>query len=118
MIRMLVKLGHWLETRFPEKVTLALSDYEGLKNKLSGQDAELGLLRAKLDMLEANIEPIVSRLSVVEVNAVHKGAVQDVLTAVDALKNEYVSLKASLGMAVIQDKGIKALLNGYPTEGE
>lgn len=58
------------------------------------------------------IETLVQRLSVVETNAVHKGAVNDLITAVKLLKDEYVSLKASLGMSRIGDASIRAMLNG------
>jgi hypothetical protein len=101
MIQLIVRLGKWLETRFPEKVVVTLEKYGRLEYDI-----------ANCVEKSTQIDLILTRLSVVETNAVHKAAVQDLITAVKDLKNEYVSLKASLGMARIGDSDIKAMLNG------
>jgi len=97
-----------LEQTFPEKSLL--------QAKLSSHDAELSELRSKLDTFENNLAPLIARLSVVESNAVHKGAVSDLISLVKGLKDEYVSLKASLGMSRIGDSEIRAMLNGQPID--
>lgn len=102
---MLAKLGRWLQTRFPEKLVISVQDYEALK-------ADIQLCKALLPQ----VETLVSRLSTVETNAVHKQAVQDLINVVKSLKDEYVSLKASLGMNRINDADIRAMLNGTPLQ--
>jgi hypothetical protein len=107
MFRVLIKLGKWLESRYPEKLIVTERDYLQLKQ-------DIQLCKALLPQMDT----VLQRLSVVETNAVHKGAVSDLITAVKALKDEYVSLKASLGMNRIGDASIRAMLNGMPLEGE
>ena len=102
---MLAKLGLWLQTRFPEKLVISVKDYQELK-----QDIQL------CKALLPQVETLVQRLSVVETNAVHKQAVQDLINVVKSLKDEYVSLKASLGMNRINDADIRAMLNGTPLQ--
>jgi hypothetical protein len=104
---MLAKLGQFLLTRFPEKVQVTSADYAELK---------ADILRCKEQALQ--IDVLIQRLSVVESNAVHKQAVQDLIVVVKSLKDEYISLKASLGMARITDTDIQALLNGNPIQGD
>jgi len=107
MIRLLVKLGQWLDARFPEKIEVSLEAYNTLK-----EDIQV------CKNLAANMDVVIKRLSVVEANAVHKDAVQDLITVVKSLKDEYVSLKVSLGMNRIADSDIQALLNGTPIQGD
>lgn len=103
MIRLMISLGKWLESRFPAKVQVLEADYLDLKK-------DIQLCKALLPQIDV----LVSRLSVVEKNAVHKDAVSDLINAVKLLKDEYVSLKASLGMSRINDASIRAMLNGEP----
>ena len=107
MIKLIVRLGKWLETRFPEKFVVTAERYNKLENDI-----------AVCIEKTTQIDLILNRLSSVETNAVHKGAVSDLITAVKTLKDEYVSLKASLGMARIGDADIRAMLNGSPIDPE
>ncbi len=107
MIRLLSKLVNWLEVRFPEKLVVTEADYRELTQSIQTCKA-----------LIPQVDAVLSRLSVIETNAVHKQAVQDLIVAVKALKDEYVSLKASLGMSRIGDAEIRAMLNGLPIQGE
>ncbi len=107
MIRLLVKFGKWLDKRFPEKLVVKVDDYEALHTEIS-------LIRGQLNDNGLSLHKALERLSVVENNAVHKQAVQDLIQAVKVLKDEYVSLKASLGMNRIGDSSIRAMLNGEP----
>jgi hypothetical protein len=70
MIRLLVKLGAFLDKRFPEKVVVARADYEA----------------------------ITARLAALESKAVHVDAVKVVIGEVEKLKDEVASFKTSLGM--------------------
>lgn len=97
----LAKIGQFLMTRFPEKVVLQASDVEALKADVS-----------KCLELVPQVELIIQRLSVVEQNAVHKGAVADLIQAVKNYKDELVSMKTGLGLNRIGDPEIAALLNG------
>jgi hypothetical protein len=89
MIRLLVKLGHWLETRFPEKLEVSKVDY---------------------DML-------IQRVMNLENAAVHKAAVQDVIKVVAQVKNDIASLKTSLGFSAGPEAAkIEAFLSGEPVQ--
>jgi hypothetical protein len=87
MIRLLVKLGQWLEKRFPEKLEVSKVDYDTL----------------------------IQRISNLESTAVHKNAVQDVIKVVAQVKNDVASLKTSLGFAgQAESSKIEAFLSGEP----
>ncbi len=105
MIRLLVKMGKWLETRFPEKVVVTAESYEQIHTELS-------MLRSELQEAQLSLSKSLDRLSVVESNAVHKDAVKDLVEVVKAVKLEYSSLKASMGFTPIKDEEIRAMLNG------
>lgn len=107
MLRWLIKLALWLDRRFPEKLVVKLSDYVELKAQL---EALLPLL--------PQVETLVSRVSVLETSAVHKGAVQDLVGVVAQVKDEVASLKTSLGFNRIGDASIRAILNGEPITTE
>ena len=107
MIRILVRFGRWLDQRFPEKLVVTTESYTSLQNDIQSCKA-----------LISQVDLLVQRLSVVEKNAVHKDAVSDLIKAVKALKDEYVSLKASFGMSRIGDSDIRAMLNGHPIQGD
>lgn len=118
MLRLLIRLGKWLDSRFPEKREVTIEAYDTIYRTLMAHDAEFSEIRAKLDTLERNLEPLVSRIGVVETSAVHKGAVADLVSAVKAIKDEFQSLKTSLGMGRIGNAEIRALLNGEPITEE
>src|SRR5689334_10678946 len=102
MIRLLVKLGQWLDSRFPAKVVLTEASFE--------------LLLQDIERLKANVtslNELERRLAAVEKNAVHKGAVQDVIKVVAELKADYTSFKASAGFTPVKvNPEIQAMLNG------
>jgi len=77
MFRLLIKLGKWLDKRWPEQVTVSVSDYNALQ-------AKLGALEAKLEEVQRS--------------AVHKEAVQVVIAALQQVKDDLQSFKVSLGM--------------------
>jgi flagellar motility protein MotE (MotC chaperone) len=105
MIKLIVKLGKWLETRFPEKLYVTAESYEQIHTELS-------MLRGQMQEAEQSLAKALERLSVVESNAVHKDAVKDLVEVVKAVKLEYSSLKASMGFTPIKDEEIRAMLNG------
>lgn len=107
MIRLMVKLGKWLDSRFPEKVIVTTDQYLQLH-------AELGMLRSQVQDLSISLNTALERLSVVEANAVHKGAVSDLVLVVKELKDDYASFKASMGFVSkpASNKEIEAMLNG------
>lgn len=92
MIRLLVKLGVWLDSRFPAKVVVLESDYRELKSRLESLEKALVLVKQE---------------------AVHKEAVKDLVLVVKAVKDDFQSLKTSLGMtAQPVNPELTALLNG------
>lgn len=94
MIRLIIKIANWLDKRFPERVEIKKADYDALL--------------ARLGVLEANIIEV-------QTAAVHKSAVRDVISAVQAVKDDLSSLKASLGFnrpAEAMDPQLLAVLNG------
>lgn len=111
MIRLLVKLGQWLDTRFPEKVTVTALDYKFLwvtikaieGSMASSKDFET--LNAKLGALEAKLEAV-------QKQAVHKDAVKDVIEVVRLMKEDFQSFKTSLGFNRQNSPEITAMLNG------
>jgi hypothetical protein len=91
MIRLLVKLGQWLEKRFPEKLEVSKTEYELL----------------------------IQRISTLEQAAVHKEAVRDVIQVVAQIKNDLSSLKTSLGFSAGPEAAkIEAFLSGEPVSKE
>ncbi len=105
MIRILVKLGKWLDSRFPAKVVVTEESYEQMQTELS-------MLRGTLSDTTLSLNKALERLSVVESNAVHKEAVKDLVEVVKAVKLEYASLKASMGFTPVRNEEIQAMLNG------
>lgn len=105
MIRLLVRLGTWLDARFPEKVTVTAANYEAL-------NTELSLVRSELKDNQLSLIKALERLSVVEQYAVHKNAVVELINTVKDVKLEYASLKASMGFTPLKDAEIQAMLNG------
>ena len=84
MLKLIIKLGKYLENRFPERVVVTPADYAAL----------------------------LQRIAVVEQNAVHKGAVSDLVKAVKALKDDQDSFKASMGFTPQKGQVLEAMLNG------
>jgi hypothetical protein len=70
MIRLLVKLGVWLDKRFPEKIVITYVQYQAL----------------------------LDRTSTLEKQSAHIGAVKQVVLEMQKLKDEVASFKTSLGM--------------------
>lgn len=106
MIRLLVKLGRWLDSRFPAKVIVTVESYEQMQTELS-------MLRGQLNDTTLSLNKALERLSVVEQNAVHKAAVSDLVSVVKVLKDDYTSFKASMGFKTgAASAEIEAMLNG------
>lgn len=117
MVRFLVKLGQWLDSRFPAKVTVTLRQYEALQSCQDNLATEVSMLRSELNDRTLSLNKILDRLSVVESSAVHKGAVSDLVEVVKTLKDDYISYKVSQGFtpkAVNHD--LSAMLNGQYLE--
>src|SRR6185312_2576728 len=116
MIRAIVRLARWLESRFHEKVVVLHADYVRMRAGLDVAEAEIVLLKDELASLKA-------RLAGAETAAVHKGAVQDVIRVVEAVKTELVALKANLGWSKPIVEGtekaqeLSAMLNGEIIHG-
>jgi hypothetical protein len=70
MIRLLVKLGMWLDKRFPEKVVVTEQEY---------------LLQ-------------LARISALEAHSAHVDAVKQIVLEMQKLKDELASFKTSLGI--------------------
>jgi len=120
VIRLLVRLGKWLDARFPAKLTVTMADYLGLVKSLERLEVEQSMHIEKLDELKLNYNAAVDRIAHLEASAVHKGAVNDLLAHVKAQKDELNSLKASLGWNVSAQKAdeLRAVLNGEPIDHE
>lgn len=116
LIKLLVKLGHWLETRFPEKRVVSVSDYENLHKRLKAIDAEVSMCRSSLSDTTLSLNKALERLSQVESAAVHKGAVRDLVIAVADLKTDYQGFKTSLGFR--PNPELQAALNGEIINGD
>lgn len=108
---MLAKIGRWLMTRFPEKRVVTVENYMSLHTELSE-------LRSVLNDNVSSLNKALERLSVVESNAVHKGAVSDLVNAVKVLKEDYATFKANtLGNKPLTEEDINAMFNGGPING-
>ncbi len=107
MTRLIIKLGKWLESRFPEKVIVTAQDYQNL-------NTELSLLRSTLNDNALSLNTALERLSVVEKSAAHTEAVRELVKAVKTLNDDYLSFKASMGFrqGTVKAEEIQALLNG------
>ena len=114
MIQLLIRLGHWLEARFPKKLIVTVEAYNTICSRQQGHDAELSEIRSRLNDIESSLSKTLERLSVVEASAVHKGAVADLVSAVKAYKDELSAMKVGLGLSRIGDSEIQAMLNGVP----
>lgn len=109
MIRLIVKLGAWLDHRFPVKVIVTQLQYAQLNEELS-------VLRAELKDNGLSLNKALERLSVVESNAVHREPVRILVDELQRLKADYASYKASMGFRdqPIVNAEIQAMLNGLP----
>lgn len=108
MIHLIVRLGKWLENRFPAKLIVTEEKYLALH-------AELSIIRDTLTDTQLSLNKALERLSVVEQNSVHKEAVQVAIKELDTLKTDYISFKASMGFRPItaeKQAEISAMLNG------
>jgi hypothetical protein len=115
-MRLLTKLVSWLDRRFPEKVIITLALYDALYERQGQIHAEISTIRSLVEQHEMGLAKTLERLSVVESNAVHKGAVQDLVIAVKAMKEDYATFKANVlgGNKASTDADINALFNGSP----
>lgn len=93
MIRLMVKFGLWLDSRFPERMEVKKADYDALQ--------------ARLEALEAKLEEV-------QRAAVHKDAVRDVIAVVQKVKDDIASFKTSLGFSRISNPDLSTFLNGEP----
>lgn len=113
MIQLLIRLGKFLEARFPKKILLVEADYNALRAKVEGLDAELQLLRGDLKDCLSAVEIAASRIGTVETAAVHKEAVKTVVLELQKVKDEFASLKTSLGFSrTTVPPEVQAMLNG------
>lgn len=106
MIRLIVKMGRWLDSRFPAKVVVTEAQFAALNEELS-------TLRAQVNDQGLSLNKTLERMSVVEGNAVHKEPVALAIQELDKLKQDYTSFKASMGFSnkALSPK-IQAMLNG------
>lgn len=116
MVRLISRFARWLESRFPEKLVVSREDYTHLR-------ASVNVVEAEVVMLKDEIAALTARLGAVETAAVHKGAVQDVIRVVEAVKTDIVALKANLGWSKPIVEGtekaqeLAAMLNGELING-
>ena len=111
-MRVWTAVANWLDRRFPEKTIVTVENYMSLHTELS-------MLRSLLVDMKPQLDKLNERMSVVESNAVHKGAVSDLVIAVKTLKEDYATFKANTlgGGKPITDAEINALFNGGPING-
>lgn len=110
MIRLLVSLGRWLDARFPAKVIVTETSYLTLKAQV---DVLVDLAqRNDYQDLVKRINTCESGINIVQTNAVHKEAVQDVIAEMVKIKADLQSFKVSLGFNRIVNKDLSAMLNG------
>lgn len=106
MIRLIVKMGQWLDSRFPAKVVVTEAQFAALNEEIS-------TLRSRLNDNSLSLNIVLERLSVLELNSVHKEPVALAIQELDKLKQDYTSFKASMGFAnKALSPEIQALLNG------
>lgn len=107
MIKRLKAFVLWLESRFPEKVVVTAEHIARLEFSMA--DALRGMEGANAALGDHE-----QRLGKVESSAVHKDAVQDLITIVKALKDEVTAMKVNMGWNVkaAQQEEISAMLNG------
>lgn len=110
MISWLKEVVLWLESRFPEKVTVTAESYRNLSVGLDRSERGITCAVASLAAHEG-------RLSSLETKSAHVDAVKDVIVHVAALKSEVAAMKAAMGWsqpgeATIKQQEIQAMLNG------
>lgn len=112
-MRMWTKIAQWLDRRFPEQIVVKAEQYFGLHEEMSQ-------LRSELKDAQLSLTKALERLSVVESNAVHKGAVSDLVIAVKTLKEDYATFKANTlgGNKPLTEAEINALYNGEYLNGK
>jgi hypothetical protein len=118
MIRLLVKIANWLDSRFPAKLVVTVADYSSLVAKVDHLEAELSIVRDSANEAKNGVEVAASRIGTVESRAAHTDAVRTLLQEVKKLQDEYASLKTSLGMTgVAKSPASLAFLNDEPVGG-
>lgn len=109
MIRLLVKLGRWLDSRFPAKVIVTESDYAKLHHDIS-------ICMEKIEQvidIQKRLVAVEAGLVDMQKAAVHKDAVKDLVLVVKSVKEDFQSLKTSLGFNARQaNPELSAVLNG------
>src|ERR1700685_92627 len=112
MVKLIVKLAKWLENRFPEKLVVKAEQYYALNEEVS-------MLRNELKDAQLSLTKALERLSVVESNAVHKGAVSDLVIAVKTMKEDYATFKANTlgGNKPLTEEDMNEMFNGGPIHG-
>lgn len=121
MIRAIVRLGQWLDSRFPQKLVVTVASYADLNRQIHSAHVELASIQNTLSDITLSLNKTLERVSTLENAAVHKGAVQDVIVVVGKLKEELSALRFGLGMTApvsSKDAEIKAILNGQPLGDE
>lgn len=110
MIQLLIRLGKWLEQRFPKQVAVLETDYKALLVRLSDIETK----SKDVALLEA-------RLSFVEKSAVHLEPVKLLAEEMSKMKAELVSLRAGLGItaSATSPEALETMLNGeYIKQGD
>jgi hypothetical protein len=118
IVQSIVKLGKWLETRFPEKLVVKAEEYLNLKHDLLLAKDELSALRHEVATSLHEVSLMAQRVAAIESTAVHKGAVQDLVAIVKAVKDELQTLKTNIGFANPELARIEAHFNGEPVQEE
>lgn len=84
MVKLLIKLGKYLETRFPEKMQVTPEDYREL----------------------------LSRIDNLEHSSVHKDAVKALVLKMKEMQDEFATVKTGLGLNTPKVAELQAMLNG------
>lgn len=90
MIRWVVKIGRWLDRRFPEKVVVTKADFDALLDDIAGLCAE----RAKVE----RVEELLKRVEFLEKNTVHVEAVKEFAKILQGCKDEIEKIKLTFGL--------------------
>lgn len=114
MVQLLIRLGKWLEQRFPKKLLVTEAAFKALDRGIAQTHSEISMVRGDLKTVELGLAAVVDRVSSIEASAVHKGAVQDLVILVKQINDDVKSLKASLGFqrTPAANGEMLAMLNG------
>lgn len=103
MIQALIKLGKWLENRFPKQVVVTEQSYQQLKQRLD-----------LLETVGTGISTLEVRIATIESNAVHKEPVKLLVEEMAKMKAELASLRTGLGIttSASSPEAMETMLNG------